>query len=108
MSRDRFWRSMSRDTKVDRSALFPFLCCSGRTPSSHRGCSTTTRANIVFYFLPTHSASDTSGQLMLARMAANLTATPEWKELEKHKLQAEKWHMRQLFEDDKKRFDKFR
>ena len=38
----------------------------------------------------------------------SLTDLEAWKKLEEHKRIAEKWHMRQLFEKDPKRFEKFR
>jgi len=39
---------------------------------------------------------------------ARLVDLDEWKKLEEHQKLAEKWHMRQLFAEDPKRFDKFR
>eukprot|EP00112_Aurelia_sp_Birch-Aquarium-sp1_P022959 Seg666.5 transcript_id=Seg666.5/GoldUCD/mRNA.D3Y31 product="Glucose-6-phosphate isomerase" protein_id=Seg666.5/GoldUCD/D3Y31 len=41
-------------------------------------------------------------------MATKLTELPEWKALQQHHKVAEKWHMRQLFQEDPKRFDKFK
>lgn len=41
-------------------------------------------------------------------MAAPLTSTAEWKELEQHHKEAKEWHMRDLFKDDPGRFEKFR
>lgn len=41
-------------------------------------------------------------------MAEPLCSVAEWKELEAHYKDAQEWHMRQLFDDDPGRFDKFR
>ena len=38
----------------------------------------------------------------------SVTASPEWVALQDHYKQAKEWHMRDLFEQDPKRFDKFR
>ena len=38
----------------------------------------------------------------------SLTDTLEWKALEAHQNLAKKWHMREMFETDPNRFDKFR
>lgn len=40
-------------------------------------------------------------------MAEPLCSVAEWKELEAHYKDAQEWHMRQLFDDDPGRFDKF-
>ena len=41
-------------------------------------------------------------------MSASLKTVPEFKALEEHFVKAKAWHMRELFEKDSKRFDKFR
>lgn len=41
-------------------------------------------------------------------MAEPLCSVAEWKDLEAHYKDAQGWHMRQLFDDDPGRFDKFR
>ena len=41
-------------------------------------------------------------------MTAPLKTVPEFKALEEHFVKAKTWHMRELFEKDSKRFDKFR
>ena len=38
----------------------------------------------------------------------SVTASPEWMALQDHYKQAKEWHMRDLFEQDPKRFEKFR
>ena len=38
----------------------------------------------------------------------SVTASPEWVALQDHHKQAKEWHMRDLFEADPKRFEKFR
>ena len=38
----------------------------------------------------------------------SVTASPEWVALQDHYKQAKEWHMRDLFEQDPKRFENFR
>ena len=39
---------------------------------------------------------------------SSVTASPEWVALQDHYKQAKDWHMRDLFEQDAKRFENFR
>ena len=41
-------------------------------------------------------------------MSAPLKTVPAFKALEEHLAKAKTWHMRDLFQNDSKRFDKFR
>ena len=43
-----------------------------------------------------------------AMSQSSVTASAEWVALQDHYKQAKDWHMRDLFEQDAKRFEKFR
>jgi hypothetical protein len=52
--------------------------------------------------------ADTVSSLPIAMSQSSVTASAEWVALQDHYKQAKDWQMRDLFEQDTKRFEKFR